>query len=193
MRADAVRNRAKLLAVAEELFTTKGVDVEMDEIAAAAGVGVGTIYRHFATKDALVEAIVVTPIEALIDEARALAAAPDPGEAFYALFEKLVELASDKHHLIAAFARAGHAAPVGTPDQLASRHERFRDAFGKLLARAQRAGAVRPDVRVPELVAIVNGAFPYLERDGAGRAAHRRLLALVEDALAPSSKDRRRR
>lgn len=187
MRADAARNRAKLLEVAEELFTTKGPAVEMDEIAAAAGIGVGTIYRHFATKDALLEAIVVAPIEALIEEARSLASASDPGEAFYALFERLVELATSKHHLIATFANAGHAAHVGTRDEIASRHDRFRDAFGKLLVRAQRAGAVRRDVHVDELVAIVNGAFPYLERSGSGRAAHHRLLALIEDALAPES------
>lgn len=193
MRADAARNRTKLLAVAEELFMTKGASVEMDEIAAAAGLGVGTIYRHFATKDALFEAIVVTPIEALIEEARARATEADAGAAFYALFEKLVELASAKHHLIAAFARAGHAPQVGSPDEIASRHDRFRNAFGRLLLRAQRAGAVRKDVRVPELIAIVNGAFPSLECDGKGRAAHRRLLALIKDALAPSSEGRARR
>jgi AcrR family transcriptional regulator len=186
MRADAVRNRAKVLAVAERLFDTKGIAVEMDEIAGAAGLAVGTIYRHFPTKEALVEAVVVTPIEELIEEARALARHPDPSAAFYSLFEKLVELASAKHHLIAAFVRAGHSAPVGTPGELASRHDRFHDAFGKLLVRAQSAGAVRPDIRVPELVAIINGAFPYLERDRAGRAAHRRLLTVIEDALSPS-------
>lgn len=188
VRADAVRNRKRILAVAESLFTAKGADVEMDEIAHAAGLGVGTLYRHFATKDALVEAIVVGPIEAIIDEARELATAPDPGEAFFALFEKLVELASEKHYLMARFARAGRAAAIGTPDEIASRHDRFRDAFGKVLARAQRAGAVRADVRVPELIAIVNGAFPYLERDRPGRAAHRRLLTLIEEALLPGNR-----
>ncbi len=193
MRADAARNRARLLTVAEELFTQRGPSVEMDEIADAAGVGVGTIYRHFATKEALFAAIVIAPIEALIDEARSLANAPDAGAAFYGLFEKLAGLASAKHHLIAAFARAGQAPPAGTPAEIASRRDRFHDAFGKLLKRAQRAGAVRTDVRVAELVAIINGAFPYLERGGAGRAAHRRLLALVEDALAPATHRRARR
>jgi AcrR family transcriptional regulator len=185
MRADAVRNRKKLLAVAERLFTTKGVDVEMDEIAAAAKIGVGTIYRHFETKDALVNAIIVGPVEDLIAKARALAQATDPGAAFYELFVELVELATEKHHLIAALARAGRSAPVGTPAQLASRHDRFRSALSALLERAQAVGAVRADVRVPELVALVNGAFVYLERDRAGRAAHRRLLALVLRALEP--------
>src|SRR5258707_688175 len=100
MRADAVRNRQKLLSVAEELFTTKGVGVEMDEIAAAADLGVGTIYRHFATKEALIEAIVVGPVEELIAEARELATAANPGDAFFEMFAKLVNFATKKHHLL---------------------------------------------------------------------------------------------
>jgi AcrR family transcriptional regulator len=157
----------------------------MDEIAAAAGLGVGTIYRHFATKDALVTAIVVGPVEELIAEAQALATAADPGAAFFSLFTRLVELANAKRHFVDVFARAGRQASYGTPAELASRHDRFRAALGALLERAQRAGAVRPDVRVPELVALAHGAFPYLARDRAGRAAHRRLLALVCDGLRP--------
>lgn len=184
MRADAVRNRQKLLSVAEKLFTKKGADVEMDEIAAEAGLAVGTIYRNFATKEALLEAIVVGPIEELIAEAHSLADASEPGEAFFAIFRKLVSLASAKHHLVAEFASAGLAATYGSADAVASRRDRFRKVFGKLLERAQAAGAVRADIRVPELFAIVNGAFTYLARDQAGRAAHRRLLALVLRAVA---------
>ena len=186
MRADAVRNRQKLLSVAEELFTTKGVGVEMDEIAAAAGLGVGTIYRHFATKEALIEAIVVGPVEELIAEARELATAANPGDAFFEMFAKLVNLAAKKHHLLSEVGHAGLAPTYGTATQVAARRDRFRAAFSKLLERAQAAGAVRRDVRVPELVALINGAFPHLARDRAGREAHRRLLALVLQGLAPS-------
>jgi AcrR family transcriptional regulator len=187
MRADAAKNRAKLLAVAERLFHTRGVSVEMDEIAAEAGVAVGTIYRHFPTKAALVEAVIVTPIEALIAEAHQRASAPDPGAAFFELFEKLVGLARAKHHLVASFVETGKAAPMGVTREIVSRRVRFRAAFGKLLAHAQRAGAVRRDIRVPEIIAIVNGAFPYLERDGGSPAAHGRLLKWIEGSLRAES------
>lgn len=183
MRADAAKNRAKLLAVAEHLFDARGPSVEMDEIAAAASVAVGTIYRHFPTKAALVEAVVVSPIEGLIAETQRRARDADPGAAFFDLFGNLVALARSKHHLVASLVETGEETPVETARAMASRRDRFRAAFGKLLARAQRAGAVRPDVRVPEIVAIVHGAFPYLERDCESPAAHRRLRAWIEGSL----------
>jgi AcrR family transcriptional regulator len=185
MRVDAVRNRKKLLEVAERLFTTHGVAVEMDEIAAAADLGVGTIYRHFATKDALVQAIIVGPVEELIEKARSLARAPDPGAAFHEIYGDLVELATTKHRLIAELTRAGHPPSYGSAGDIASRHDRFRAAFTVLLERAQRAGAVRRGVRIAELIAVAHGAFPYLERDGDSHAARKRLLDLVLRALAP--------
>jgi AcrR family transcriptional regulator len=187
MRTDAAKNRAKLLTVAEHLFLTHGVSVGMDEIADEAGVAVGTIYRHFPTKAALVEAVIVEPIEALIAEAHRRSHTPDPGAAFFEFLEKLVALARAKHHLIASFVETGKAAPTGGTREVVSRRVRFRTAFAKLLARAQRAGAVRPDVRVPEIIAIVNGAFPYLDREDGGTAAHRRLLAWIEGSLRADS------
>jgi AcrR family transcriptional regulator len=189
MRADAIRNRKRLLEVAEGLFTAKGPNVEMDEIAEAAAVGVGTIYRHFATKEALVQAIVVGPIEELIEEAAALANARDAGDAFFTFFASLVQRATAKHHLADAFSKSGRV-HYGTPAELESRRRRFRAAFGVLLERAQQAGAVRADIRTPELVALVNGAFPYLQRDGGDRKAGRRLLAFIVDALAKRARPR---
>jgi AcrR family transcriptional regulator len=191
MRLDAVRNRQKLLDVAERLFSIRGAEVEMDEIAAAAGVGVGTIYRHFDTKLALVQAIVLASFEDLIARAQASARASDPGVAFFEFFELLALHAAAKHNLIEAFARAGNV-QIGTPAELAGRRKRFRTAFGRLLERAQVAGAVRRDVEVGELVALVNGAFTYLERDGGTEEAKQRLLALVRRAIAVPGRGRRR-
>lgn len=192
MRADAIRNRQKLLDVAERLFTTKGASTEMDEIAREAGVGVGTIYRHFATKELLLREIVVGPIEALIDRAGALRDAPDPGAAFFELFDELVELATAKHQLVEVFSQGSRVA-IGTPEEVQSRHARFRAAFSVLLERAQAAGAVRRDIGVSELVAIVNGAFPYLRRAGGTRKEHLRLLAFVVDGLAATPRSSTRR
>jgi AcrR family transcriptional regulator len=189
MRADALRNRKRLLAVAERLLTAKGPAVEMDEIAAAAGVGVGTIYRHYATKEALVRAVLAAVFEDLIDEASAAAAAPDPGAAFFRFLGLFIERAAIKHHLAEAFSHGRGATKMEGPNAAAteavdSKRHRFRVALEALLERAQRAGAVREDVRVPELLALVNGAFPYLRRNGADRDVHARLLKLVAGALA---------
>lgn len=188
MRADAIRNRKRVLQVAERLFLVKGADVEMDEIAAAAGIGVGTVYRHFPTKEALVQAVVVGPIEELINEATALAKAPEAGAAFFTFFTSLVEIATAKHHVMAAFSKSGRV--HGTPAELQSRRTRFREALGLLLQRAQDAGAVRANVRTPELVALVNGAFPYLQRDGGGREAHHRLLSFIIEGLSTGGRSR---
>lgn len=183
MRADAARNRKRVFDVAERLFTQKGLAVEIDEIAEAAGVGVGTIYRHFATKDALVRAVFAIPIEDLIERAKSLAGAPDPGAAFFTFFDELVALATAKHRLVDALSKSGEAV-IGTPAEIASRHARFRAAFEVLLTRAQRAGTVRRDVGAPEIVALVNGAFPYLQRSGGTREEHVRLLRFIVDGLA---------
>ena len=84
LRADARRNRQRVLDAATAAFATEGVAVPVDEIARRAGVGAGTVYRHFPTKEALVEAIVLSRVEWLIGEARVLAGTDDPGTAFFA-------------------------------------------------------------------------------------------------------------
>src|SRR5260370_4133101 len=81
MRADARRNRARVLEVAQAVFATEGLAVPIDEIARRAGVGAGTVYRHFPTKEALFEAIVISRVERLTEEGGSLASAEDPGPA----------------------------------------------------------------------------------------------------------------
>src|SRR5882757_6437486 len=83
LRADARRNRARVLAVAAEVFAAEGLSVPVHEIARRAGVGTGTVSRHFPTKEALIEAIVADRLEWLADQAKSLATAHDPGEAFF--------------------------------------------------------------------------------------------------------------
>jgi AcrR family transcriptional regulator len=83
LRADARRNREKVLAAARAVFAEQGVDAQMDDVARRADVGVGTVYRHFATKEVLLEAVVSGRLAQLTDEARALVDAADPAEAFF--------------------------------------------------------------------------------------------------------------
>ena len=105
LRADARRNRARILEVAREVFASEGLAVPIDTVAARAGVGVGTVYRHFPTEEALFVAIVVDHVQALADEARA--AADDPGEAFYGFLRLMAERSATDMALADAFTEAG--------------------------------------------------------------------------------------
>src|SRR5438105_3321948 len=89
LRADARRNRERLLQAADEVLAEHGVDASVDEIASRAGLGVGTLYRNFPTKEALLQALLVARIEPLIAAAREAASAADPGEAFVAFLRRL--------------------------------------------------------------------------------------------------------
>jgi AcrR family transcriptional regulator len=152
LRADARRNRARVLEVAEQTFAKRGLAVSIDEIAQQAGVGVGTIYRHFPTKEALFGAIVVDRIQRLVDEARALADADDPGEAFFRYFTHVIEEAVLNKALYEALSEE-----AGLETAIGELGERLVAAQGVLLTRAQRAGAVRKDVDAGDLKALVTG------------------------------------
>src|SRR6478752_7568678 len=99
LRADARRNRERVLAAAREAFAESGFGVPLDAIAARAGVGPGTVYRHFATKEALFEAVTLTRVRELVALARAGAAGRDPGAAFDALLERIADEAVAKRDL----------------------------------------------------------------------------------------------
>src|SRR6202140_203377 len=91
MRADAVRNKKLIVQAAREVFATAGLAAPIDEIAQRAGVGTGTLYRHFPTKEALFEAVVIGRVEELVEEARRLIAGNDPKTAFFELLSQLVQ------------------------------------------------------------------------------------------------------
>lgn len=182
LRADAERNREHLLKVAQEVFAAEGLAVPIDEIARRAGLGVGTLYRHFPTKQALFLAIVVDRMERLVAEARALASAPDPGEAFFGCLSRMVHEASAKKDFMDALS--------GTREELgrtwAGIAGRYRAALAVLLERAQASGAVRRDVSVIEVHALLMGMFASLEQLGRDAVqARERLLAVLCDGLRP--------
>jgi len=179
LRADARRNRARVLAAAADAFAEEGSGATLDGIAARAGVGPGTVYRHFATKEALFGAVVVDRIGVLADEGRAALGADDPGVAFTAFCDTLVVEGARKLHLIEAFAAAGARPQLELGDALAA----LTDTLGLLLGRAQAAGVVRADVDADDVLALLAGASVTVGGVGTDRARAARLLAVVHDGL----------
>ncbi|HLN04998.1 MAG TPA: helix-turn-helix domain-containing protein [Acidimicrobiales bacterium] len=189
LRADARRNRARVLEAAEAVFGSEGLAVPIDIIAERAGVGVGTIYRHFPTKEVLFEAIVLSHFERLVDDARCLVKADDPAEALFGYLARLVDLAFAKRDLADALAGAGidvKATASGVKHQLEA-------AIGELLVRAQRAGAVRADVTVADLMGFVTGACMATDRQIGDPGSPRRMLDIVCDGLRQPSHAAQRR
>jgi AcrR family transcriptional regulator len=178
-RADARRNRARLLAAAEALFAAEGSGVPIDEIARRAGVGVGTVYRHFPTKEILFAAVVRERLERLAAEARVLLAADDPGKALFAFFRSLVEAGATKKDLSDALAAAG----VDVASQTAGLASELRDALAELLTRAQRAGAVRADIGAADLYALLAGVLLAMDHRRGDHGLRDRMVAVVMDGL----------
>ncbi len=179
LRADARRNREAVLEAAATAFAADGLSVPLDEIAKRAGVGPGTLYRHFPTKEALVEAVVHDRLRRLAAEGAALADSPDPGAAFFAFLDRLAAQAGPKRDLFDALATAG--VEVG-PAVMAAADD-LRDQITCLFSRAQLAGAVRADLGPAELTALLSGLlFAMQPRPGADQAV---VLAVFSDGLRP--------
>lgn len=159
-RADAQRNRTRILAAARELVTRDGAAVRMDAIAGAAGLAVGTLYRHFPTKDALVAAVVEDSVQALVDLVEAarcrVEGGGSPGAELDALVRALVARHTEDRALKAAAASlgaGGHhdpAAAAGSPAAV-----RALAAVEEVLAAARARGEVRPDVTVEDLLLLM--------------------------------------
>jgi AcrR family transcriptional regulator len=182
LRADARRNRARLLDVAEAVFAARGTAVSTEEIAREAGVGIGTLFRHFPTKEALLTAVFVGRLHRLSVEAIAHANADDPGAAFFAFFTRVVRHAATKHDFAVGLADAGSEVDA----LIASVRQEVHRAFDTLLARAQQAGVVRDDIRPPDLLALMVGTARAIEFASADPDAQARTLAIVMDGLRPN-------
>ncbi|MEU6038569.1 helix-turn-helix domain-containing protein [Actinomadura sp. NPDC047616] len=180
LRADARRNRERILRAAQEAFAEEGRLVPLDEIARRANVGAGTVYRHFPTKEALFWEVVSHRLNGIVTDARALLTAADPGAAFFGFFAAVVDRAMFNHALCEALADEGgiDRFKVGCIDS------DFNDVLGALLRRAQQAGAVRGDVDVADVRAVMSGCLVMeRQRRAAGRPG--RMIELVGDALRP--------
>ncbi|MER6343508.1 TetR/AcrR family transcriptional regulator [Streptomyces sp. NPDC001595] len=183
-RADALRNRERIVTAAREMFVEFGPDVPFDEIARRAGVGNATVYRNFPDREALVREVVCSVIDrtALAAE-RALA---DTGDAFTAL-ERIAHAAADER-ISALCPMVTSAFDQNHPDLEAAR-ERFEELVEEVMDRAKRAGQLRPDVGVGDLMVAV----AQLSRPPAGtgcvsadRFVHRHLQVYLDGLRAPA-------
>ncbi|MFB7618057.1 TetR/AcrR family transcriptional regulator [Kitasatospora sp. NPDC056181] len=181
LRADAARNRARLLDVATEVFTTRGVGTPTEEIARAAGVGVGTLFRHFPTKEALLEAVMVRRLEAIAARTAELTTDAEPAKAFFDAFRLVIDQSAGKNEFTRALAAAG----VDAHESLRESSTAIRTQLAELLAGAQHAGAVRPELGVPELMALLVGTTASMDQLGADPAARERIFDVVFDGLRP--------
>ncbi|WP_062994616.1 MULTISPECIES: TetR/AcrR family transcriptional regulator [Nocardia] len=174
LRADARRNRERVLAAAREAFAAEGISVPLDEIARRAGVGPGTVYRHFPTKEALFHAAIVDNIERMLDYARSLESAADPGAAFFDLLDHMVAEGGVKRDL--ADALGGHETI-----EITGPTKEFQAAIARLLRRAQDGGAIRGDIDFDDLMRVLKGTFAGTHTATGDQRA--RAFAVVFDGL----------
>jgi len=182
LRRDAERNRQRILRAAAEVFTQRGLDATLDDVARQAGVGVGTVYRRFPDKESLVAELFADRIDAMVAVAEEALAAPDPWRALVAYLDYAVNtLASDVGlRQLMMFATYGR-------DQVAYAREQMRPVVSKLVQRAQEAGQLRQDFSatdVPMIAFMLASAAEYaspVQPD-----LWRRYLALVIDGLRPA-------
>ncbi|MEU5218743.1 helix-turn-helix domain-containing protein [Streptomyces sp. NPDC020807] len=175
MRADARRNHERLLTEARAAFAELGADAPLEEVARRAGLGIGTLYRHFPTRADLLGAVFQEALEALLRRSRELAGAEEPCRALVEWLRALVAHAGEYRGL-------AHALMCASSDRssaLASCSEPLRAAGETLLGRAQEAGAVRADVSIGDLMQLTNAIALAAEQCPEDGELADRLLALT--------------
>jgi AcrR family transcriptional regulator len=177
MRADARRNRARILAAAEAVFAEKGPSASTEEVAERAGVAIGTIFRHFPTKRDLLEAIMKDALARLTEQATALAAGP--GDGLFTFFADLVAQAAEKKTVVELLSENGVGLTMADAVRPLARE------VETLLAHAQDAGAVRPDVRGAEVMALLAATCQGALQGGWDQDLRERTLAIVFTGLRP--------
>jgi AcrR family transcriptional regulator len=179
LRADAARNRKKVLAAARAAFADEGVTVPLDEIARRAGVGAGTVYRHFPTKEALFEAVILDRLQALADYGTERLSADDPGAALFEFMHRMLSGSTQTKDLVDALAGAN----IDTSGLITAAKTDLHRVGGELLARAQKAGAVRDDVGVLELMTLITGASLALRQQPTDPTLRESVFTVLRDGL----------
>ena len=178
LRADARRNRERLLEVAVRSFSLDGPDVPLESIAKAAGVGIGTLYRHFPTREALVEAAYRNELDRLCSAVPGLLAEQAPDQALRAWMDLFVDYMVTKRGM--ADALRAVIASGGNP--FAHSRDMLLSAIGRLAEAGVTAGSIRPDVPAEDIFAGLTGVTLTVG-DPARRDQARRLLDLLMDGL----------
>jgi AcrR family transcriptional regulator len=177
-RADAIRNRERVLAAAKAIFTAGGPETSLEAVAQTAGVGIGTLYRHFPTREALFEAVYRREVEQLADLAEQLKDEVDPVEALRHWMRSNVEFVATKKGMSAALALAAYK----NPELYSSTFDQLTRAVRELLDRAIAAGEIRKDISAEDLLRALVGMCYMHDRPG-WQASVLRLLDVFIDGL----------
>jgi AcrR family transcriptional regulator len=177
-RADAERNRGRLLDAARAAFASGQASVPLDQIAKDAGVGIGTLYRHFPTREALVEAVYRKELDDLCASAPALLAAHSPEGALRGWLDRFADYVAAKREMADAL-RAVFASGAVTISQARGR---LTEAVQAILDAGVADGTLRDDVRAADVVAMIVGMFTATSLDG-GREQLERMFGLLLDAV----------
>jgi AcrR family transcriptional regulator len=175
LRADARRNRERILQAARAACAEHGAAVQIDDVARSAGVGVGTVYRHFPTKDALIEALVAEKIRVTTENLREALEIDDPWEAFAAGVRRNAEVMAADAALRDALIRLGPAARASE-----AAYAEVNEVGGRLVTRAQEAGVLRDDVTIDDVGALIGGLCASM---GHAELDWRRHLEVLLDGL----------
>jgi AcrR family transcriptional regulator len=183
LRADAERNRQRLIEAARELFAERGFDVTLDDVAHHAGVGVGTAYRRFADKDELIDALFEQEIEKIVGVAEAAAAHEDPWEGLVYWLEHMIEMQVADRGLKSVLTSSTRG-----KERVAQARSRIGPRIGPVVERALAAGVVRPDLEIgdiPMIVFMVTSAAEYSR--SVDPELWRRYFAIALDGLRGNS------
>ncbi|KRF24988.1 hypothetical protein ASG95_11105 [Phycicoccus sp. Soil803] len=180
MRADAARNRSRLLDAATAAFADRGADASLDDIAKAAGLGIGTLYRHFPTREDLVLAVYGAQIDALDQRSRELATSDDPGEALREWMRGFVDFYAVKQGMVTLLRTMMNGSRAGQFEQTRAT---MRAAAERVLAPATEAGVIRQDVAAPELIRALGGICLTSDPKSTPPSSTLALVDLVYDGL----------
>ncbi|KAA6461873.1 TetR/AcrR family transcriptional regulator [Acidobacteria bacterium AB60] len=184
-RTDALRNRARILDVAKDAFTRCGAEASLDDIAKQAGVGPGTLYRHFPTRDALIEAVYHTEVEKLAVSARAFAKEMPPFDALRAWLLHFVDYIAAKHIIAPAL----NSVTGGAGRLYEGSRNQVQGAVDLLVKRAIKSGDLRKDLDPFDLLRALIGSS-YVTAGSDWRQSARRLVDILLAGSRPPSPSR---
>jgi AcrR family transcriptional regulator len=183
LRQDARRNRERILSGARELFASGGVDAPVDEITRHAGVGMGTLYRHFPTKDDLVDAVLEEAFDAYVALAEEAVEAADASTAFTTFLERVLELHAGNRGLMQVIASSERGR-----ERAQATRERVQPLVRRLVERAQSAGGLRADLTAEDVPVLFRALGRIIELTDEGQPdLWRRYLNLLLDGLRPGA------